>query len=96
MDHLEIITFGTIFVTSRKWCSYLILSKIRKGHIVMQKDFSKITVDFRSMEEGMSRLDLNGYVLSQPKEVLDDFIRRMEENPTMLGMIDRGDGTEDA
>ena len=70
--------------------------EVGKGHIVMQKDFSKITVDFRSVEEGMSRPDLNGYVLSQPKEVLDDFIRRMEENPTMLGMIDRGDGTEDA
>lgn len=69
--------------------------EVSKGHIVMQKDFSKITVDFKGMEEGMSHSDLNGYIFSQPREVLDDLIEKMNENPRMIGMIDR-DGTIDA
>lgn len=54
--------------------------EVSKGHIVMQKDFSKITVDFKGMEEGMSRPDQNGYIFSNPKEVLDDFIQKMNGN----------------
>jgi hypothetical protein len=54
--------------------------EVSKGHIVMQKDFSKITVDFKGMEEGMTRPDRNGYILSQPKEVLDDFIQKIDRN----------------
>lgn len=64
-------------------------NEVQKGHIVMQKDFSKITVDFKAMEEGMSRPDLNGYILSQPRKVLDDFIEKMNDNPAMIGLIDR-------
>ena len=54
--------------------------EVSKGHIVMQKDFSKITVDFKMMEEGMSHLDQNGRIFSHPREVLDDFVQNMNRN----------------
>lgn len=52
--------------------------EVSKGYIVMQKDFSKITVDFKGMVEGMSRPDRNGNVFS--KEVLDDFVQKINGN----------------
>ena len=54
--------------------------EVSKGHIVMQKDYSKITVDLKGMEEGMSHLDRNGYIFSHPREVLDDFVQKMDGN----------------
>lgn len=52
--------------------------EVSKGYIVMQKDFSKITVDFKGMVEGMSRLDRNGNVFA--KEALDDFVQKINGN----------------
>lgn len=50
--------------------------EVSKGYIVMQKDYSKITLDLKGMEEGMSHLDKNGYIFSHPREVLETLCRK--------------------
>ena len=44
--------------------------EVSKGYIVMQKDFSKITVDFKMIEEGMSRPDSNGRIFPRLGKVI--------------------------
>jgi len=64
-----------------------------RDHKVLQS-LSKLTMSFEALEKVMqANSDLYG-ILSQPMEILDEMIAEMEDNPSMAGMIDRGNSQE--
>lgn len=64
-----------------------------RDHKVLQS-FSKLTMSFEALEKVMqANSDLYG-ILSQPMEIMDEMIAEMGDNPSMEGMIDRGNPQE--